>query len=139
MADRGFAFAGAGEAEGTWTYRVQGSHDGNLTTAWSGASDVVKVDKTGPNAPSVSADRAPDFAGDNGWYRDSVSVSYADNGDPALADGSAGTGVDAATVPAPRTVSANGATTISGTIKDKVGNESAQGPSASRSTPGSRR
>ena len=28
LADRGFAFAGAGEAEGTWTYRVQGSHDG---------------------------------------------------------------------------------------------------------------
>ena len=87
----------------------------------------MKVDKTGPNAPSLAADRAPDYAGGNGWYRDSVSVSYADNGDPALADGSAGTGVDAATVPATRTVSANGATTVSGTVKDKVGNESEQG------------
>ena len=54
-------------------------------------------------------------------------MSYADNGDPALADGSAGTGVDAGTVPAPQTVNASGATTISGTVKDKVGNESEQG------------
>ena len=56
-----FAFtAGAPEAEGTWRYRALAS-DGTLTSAFSGGSAVVKVDRTAPLAPAASADRAPDY------------------------------------------------------------------------------
>ena len=92
-----FAFsAGAPEAEGTWRYRARAS-DGTLTSAFSSDSAVVKVDRTAPLAPTASADRSPDYPGDGGWYRDTVTVSFAANGDPALPDASAGSGVDAAT------------------------------------------
>ena len=95
-----FAFsAGAPEAEGTWRYRARAS-DGTLTSAFSSDSAVVKVDRTAPLAPTASADRSPDYPGDGGWYRDTVTVSFAANGDPALPDASAGSGVDAATITA---------------------------------------
>lgn len=122
------AFNGAGEGEGTWTYRVQGSDDAlGLTTPWSAVSAEVKVDRSAPNAPTVSADRAPDYAGGGGWYRDSVTASFADNGDPALQDGSAGTGVDAGSVPAAVTESTSGPHAISGSVADNVGNTSLAG------------
>ena len=122
------AFSGAGEAEGTWTYRVQGSDDPlGLTTAWSPSSDPVKVDKSSPGAPSVSADRAPDYAGGGGWYLDTVTASFADQGDPALADGSSGSGVDAGSVSAPQTHATSGAHTFSDTVLDQVGNQSLDG------------
>ena len=139
LAQRAFAFSGAGEAEGTWTYRVQGSHDGDLTTAWSGASDAVKVDRTAPNAPALTADRAPDYAGDSGWYRDTVSVSYAGNGDPALAGRQRrlrrrcrlGARDGDRRRPTARRRSAGPSRTTSAT-------RPARGPSASRSTPPTR-
>ena len=123
---RSYQFTGAGEAEGTWTYRVQGSVSGlGLTTEWSPASEAIKVDKSAPNAPSVSADRSPDYAGGGGWYKDTVKVSFSDNGDVALADGSAGSGVNLASLPSPQTFNSDGAHEVSGTVADNVGNVSA--------------
>jgi hypothetical protein len=87
----------------------------------------VKVDKTAPNTPSAAADRAPDYAGGGGWYKDSVTVSFTANGDPLLSDGSAGSGVNEATLSAPQTFNTDGAHTASGTVADNVGNVSAPG------------
>jgi lysophospholipase L1-like esterase len=128
-ASRSHAFtAGSPEGEGTWTYRVKGSDTGlGLETAYSPASDPVKVDKSAPAAPTLTADRLPDYAGGGGWFKDTVTVSSADNGDPALQDGSAGTGVDPSTVAAPRTVTAAGPTTLDDKVDDNVGNTSAAG------------
>jgi lysophospholipase L1-like esterase len=122
------AFSGGGEGEGTWTYRVQGIDAAlGLSTAWSPASAPVVVDESAPNAPSASADRAPDYAGGGGWYKDSVTVSFADSGDPALADGSAGSGVEVGSIPGPQAFATDGAHEASGTVSDNVGNVSAPG------------
>ncbi len=123
-----YTFTGAGEAEGTWVYRVQGSDPAiELTTGWSPASAPVVVDETAPNAPIVTADRAPDYAGGGGWYRDSVEVSFSSNGDPALSDGSPGSGVNPASVPAAVVFDMSGSHTASGTVTDNAGNRSASG------------
>ena len=123
-----YAFTGAGEEEGTWTYRVQGTDPSlGLTTAWSPASTPVVVDKTPPAPPSATPDRAPDYAGGGGWFKDSVVVSFTDNGDPALADGSPGSGVDASSLSAAQTFATDGSHTASGTVSDKVGNQSSAG------------
>lgn len=120
-----YAFtAGSPEGEGTWTYRVIASAEGSESTP-SAASSAVVVDETAPNAPAASADRAPDFAGNGGWYKDSVTVSFSANGDPALSDGSAGSGVNAATPPAPQTFSTDGAHEAIGAVADFAGNISA--------------
>jgi hypothetical protein len=116
--------AGSPEGEGTWTYRVIADAEGG-ESAPSSSSSAVVVDETAPNAPTVTADRAPDFAGDGGWYKDSVTVSFAANGDPTLSDGSAGSGVNPATVPAPQTFSTDGAHEASGAVADLAGNVSA--------------
>ena len=128
MTSPAFAFsAGAPEAEGTWRYRARAS-DGTLASAFSSDSALVKVDRTAPLAPTASADRSPDYAGDGGWYRDTVTVSFAANGDPALPDASAGSGVDAATHHAlRRCATTSGSHTVSGTVSDVLGNESVAG------------
>ncbi len=123
-----YAFTGAGEEEGTWVYRVQGYDAAlNMTTQWSNESSPVKVDKSAPNPPSGSPDRAPDYAGGGGWYKDTVTVSFTDNGDPLLSDGSTGSGVDLGTLSAPQTFNTDGSHTASGTVADNVGNVSAPG------------
>ncbi|HXM87630.1 MAG TPA: hypothetical protein VN889_08335, partial [Solirubrobacteraceae bacterium] len=120
-----YAFtAGAPEGEGTWSYRVIASAEGG-ESAPSTASSAVVVDETAPLAPTASADRAPDFAGDGGWYKDSVTVSFTANGDPSLSDGSAGSGVNPATAPAPQTFDADGSHEASGAVADFAGNVSA--------------
>ena len=116
------------EAEGTWTYQVRAS-DGSLTSAFSTASDPIKVDKSNPNAPSASAP-TPDYnptGTANDWYKDSVTVSFSANGDPNLLDGSAGSGVNLSTLTAPIVKNTSGPHTVSGTVKDNVGLESAAG------------
>jgi len=119
-----YAFApGTPEAEGTWQYRVM-AHEGSLATAFSEPSEPVKVDNTGPNAPTLKADRAPDYAAGGGWYKDSVTVTTTDNGDPNLADSSAGSGVDPKSIPAAVTHSTSGAFTDEAALKDLVGNSS---------------
>jgi hypothetical protein len=121
-----YEFNGGGEEEGTWVYRVQGSDpEQDLTTEWSPASAPVVVDRTPPNAPSAVASRAPDYAGGGGWYRNSVTVSFTSNGDPALSDGSPGSGVNPASIPAPETFATSGSHTASGTVSDNAGNQSA--------------
>jgi hypothetical protein len=119
-----YAFTGASpEAEGTWVYRVKAS-DGTLSSGYSGDSLAVVVDMGAPNAPTVAADRDPDYAGDGGWYKDSVTVSFAANGDPDLQDGSAGSGVVAVT--ADQAFSSSGSHTATGIATDDAGNVSAQ-------------
>jgi len=123
-----YQFTGAGEAEGTWVYRVQGvDSEHEESTEYSPASAPVVVDKTPPNPPSASADRAPDFAEGGGWYKDSVTVSFSANGDPPLSDGSPGSGVEPASLSAPQAFSTSGAHTASGTVADNAGNVSAPG------------
>ena len=123
-----YAFTGSGEEEGTWTYRVQGFDSStNLTTAWSPASEPVKVDKSAPTAPGTSPDRAPDYAGGGGWYKDTVTVSFAEGCDPLLSDSSSGSGVNPASISSPQTFNTDGSHTASGTEADNVGNVSAPG------------
>jgi hypothetical protein len=91
------------------------------------ASDTeggISIDKTPPATPTVQADRAPDFAGGGGWYRDTVTVTFKPNGDPAGANGTPGSGIDPATVPAPATFTTDGSHTVSSFVRDLVGNES---------------
>jgi lysophospholipase L1-like esterase len=119
-----YAFSGgSSEAEGTWQYRVM-AHEGALTTAFSEPSEPVKVDDSGPNTPTLKADRAPDYAGGGGWYRDSVTVTTTANGDPNLADGSAGSGIDPGSIPGPVTHSTSGSFTDEASVNDLVGNSS---------------
>ncbi len=113
------------EGEGTWLYRVSASNEGPSST--SEESAPVVVDETAPNPPSANADRLPDYAGGGGWYKDTVTVSFSANGDPALSDGSPGSGVDPSSVPSPQTFSTDGAHEASGTVKDNAGNTSAPG------------
>jgi dienelactone hydrolase len=114
------------EGEGTWSYRVAAANEGP-ESEYSSSSAEVKVDETAPNAPLVTASRAPDYAGGGGWYKGSVEVSFAGNGDPSLSDGSPGSGVNPASVPAGETFATSGSHTASGTVSDNVGNVSAPG------------
>src|SRR5215217_133467 len=97
----GFSFVGGRlERQGTYRYRVRAS-DGQAPGGWSEESAAVIVDRTDPAPPAITPDRAPDGGG---WYRDTVTLSFAGAGDPALLDGSAGSGVDPASVPAASTL-----------------------------------
>ncbi len=126
----------ASEEEGTWQYRVRSTTveapfalepEETIVSPWSEPSGEVKVDRSAPFAPSATPDRAPDYAGGGGWYKGSVTVSFSSNGDPLLADGSAGSGVNPASIPAPVTFSTSGSHTACGTVIDNAGNESAAG------------
>ena len=95
---------------------------GNIDSATVGG---INIDRTAPTAPSVTPGRAPDYGGGGGWYGDEVMVSFAGAGDPDLANGDAGSGVDPATVPADAVFDNSGSHTASGTVRDRAGNESA--------------
>jgi hypothetical protein len=116
---------GSPESAGTWKYRANAHEsDGSPVTAYSDESGPIKVDKSAPPAATVAADRAPNYSGGGGWYKDTVDVSFTDNGDPALPDGSDGSGVDVGSMPPTATHAASGSYTDSTTVKDAVGNES---------------
>ena len=116
-----FSFVGGRlERQGTYRYRVRAS-DGRAAGAWSTELGGVVVDRTDPAPPAIIPDRAPDGGG---WYRDTVTLSFAGAGDPALLDGSAGSGVDSATVPAASTFATTGPHTVSGIVRDRAGNAS---------------
>jgi hypothetical protein len=120
-----YAFdGGIPEREGTWSYRVS---ETNATgeSEQSPVSEIVKVDETAPNTPTAIADREPDYAGGGGWYRDDVTVSFTAAGDPLLSDGSAGSGVDLATLAGPQTFVTSGSHTATGSVSDHAGNASA--------------
>jgi hypothetical protein len=121
-----YAFtSGRPEGEGTWTYRVTASYEG-VESEPSAVSVAVKVDETAPVA-TPSAERPPDYLGGGGWYKDAVTVSFADSSDPSLSDGSPGSGVNPASIPAAETFSTSGAHTACGNVGDYAGNVSKQG------------
>lgn len=116
----------AAEDEGTFVYRVRGvttvpalypDPQTVETTPWSEASAPVKVDRSGPQV-ALNPDRAP---GASGWFKDAVTVTTAAT-DPALPDGSAGVGVDGASVTGAQTRSGSGTYLLSGTARDAAGN-----------------
>lgn len=83
----------------------------------------VWIDRHKPGKPSIATDRPADSA--NGWWRDAVTATVTDSGDPLLADGSAGSGVDPASVPAPVVHDSSGRFVVSATVSDRAGNVSA--------------
>jgi hypothetical protein len=112
------------EAEGTWTYKASAS-DGNHDSSLSAASVAVKVDKSAPTAPSAAADRAVDYSDSGtsiGWWKGSVTVTFSGSTDPALIDGSAGSGVASTT--SPQVFSTSGSHAATGTSTDNAGNVS---------------
>ncbi len=122
-----YAFTGGSpEAEGTWTFRVSASNE-SPESEFSPASGEVKVDETAPNAPAAEASRPPDYANGGGWYKGSVEVAFASTGDPALVDGSPGSGVNLSTLSSPQTFDTSGSHTACGTDEDYAGNVSNPG------------
>lgn len=117
----------APEAEGTWTYQVVASDEDGGNSSASAASASFVVDTSAPNAPTLSPDRTPEYAGGGGWFKDTVTVTSADNGDPLLFDGSAGSGVDLLSVGPGGTWNTSGSHTFSDTVFDLAGNESTEG------------
>lgn len=116
------------QEEATWTYFVQAvatssSPAGVLTSPLSSPSVPVVVDKTAPAAPTLGAP-APDYVGSGDWYKDAVTVTSTDNGDPALADGSPGSGVDPSSVGPAQTFDTSGSHTATDTVLDYATNES---------------
>lgn len=114
-----------GEPEGTWRYRVQAVDSHGATSAFAeDGSPIVVIDKSAPNPPTASTDASIAYTDGDGanWYKDSVTVSFASAGDPALADGSAGSGV--ASVTAAETYNATGSFVARGSATDNAGNRS---------------
>ncbi len=118
--------AGAPESEGTWSYRVSASGEG-AESGFSGASAEVKVDRSAPDAPTAIVSREPDYAAGGGWYKEGVEVSFSANGDPALPDGSEGSGVEPASLTPVQTVQGSGTHEVCGTVADRDGNVSGPG------------
>jgi CSLREA domain-containing protein len=120
------------EPEGTWDFRVKAVDSHNASSGFSTKEDLVNVDKTNPNAPALSfatTGQSPK-ATVNGvdWYKGSALVNVASNGDPNnVRDNSTGSGVDPNSFAASFSVTQNGASTASKTVKDKATNESAAG------------
>jgi hypothetical protein len=88
------------------------------------ASGAILIDRRRPRRPLAVADREPEFSGGGGWYRDQVTVSFVDRGDPDLADGSPGSGVDLATSTQPQTLDTSGVHHVTGSAADVAGNRS---------------
>ena len=121
--------SGSGTLEAVLTIRGEGRHpiacaaadrSGNRTSE----STAALIDLTNPGAPTLAADRVPDYAGGGGWYADTVTVTATDAGDPLLADGSAGSGVDPGSVPAPQTFTTTGRHVVVASVSDVAGNGS---------------
>lgn len=115
------------EAEGTWNYRVAATDSRGAASAYSSAGPSVVVDTTAPSPPQLAIAPGQTAVGVAGtdWYRDSVSVAVTPGQDPALRDGTPGSGVDPTSYTATLSVSANGVSTIARTDADRAGNVSA--------------
>lgn len=94
-----------------------------LGHAGAAGTQAVNIDRGKPYKPALTADRPADSA--NGWFRDTVTVTTTDAGDRLLGDGSAGSGVDPASVPAPQTFATSGRHVAAGSVSDVAGNASA--------------
>lgn len=106
-------------AEGRWVYRVQAT-GGGKTSAFSPDSAQVIVDKSNPLPPLATPDRPAEYVA-GGWWRDSVTVRFKDNGDAVLADGTPGVGVNPSSVSGPITYKSNGTFTASDSVSDLLG------------------
>ena len=113
------------ESEGTWNYRVKESNETG-ESGFSSESEAIKVDKTAPLTPTPNASRGPDYAGNGGWYKDTVTVSFTSNGDPTLAD-SAPSGVKPGSLTSPFIFNTSGSHEGCGSEEDNVKNLSAKG------------
>ena len=112
-----YEFSGAGEAEGTWVYRVQATDPGHgQTTEYSPASAPVVVDETPPYPPSANASRAPDYAGGGGWYKNSVEVPFSQTATRTCLTAARGAASNPASIPATETFSTSGSHTACGTV-----------------------
>lgn len=113
-------------AEGRWRFRVTATDKaagiGGPTTTT--AANTSVVDKTAPATPSlaVTPGQIAYPVGGVDWYRGSVGLTLTANGDPALADGTAGTGV--ATFIPTSTVSVQGRSDVLRSVSDVAGNVS---------------
>lgn len=132
LTSNSYTFGGSNtaESEGTWSYRVQSADNHGATSNFSETDNLVVIDESNPNAPTGNTTPAAAYNDTTyNWYKDSVQVSFTDNGDAALADGSAGSGV--ASVSSPQTFDSTnvnattGYFTTTGTATDNVGNVSA--------------
>jgi hypothetical protein len=116
------------EPEGTWTYIVSASDEDGGTSADSDASSGIKVDKSNPSPPTVSASKSPEYDPTPGsnqsddWYKDSVTISVNGAGDPNLQDGSPGSGVTSTA--GGGTFNIEGPFSGNGTATDAAGNTS---------------
>lgn len=121
---------------GTFYVNVEGRHVAGCTAVdrlgHSGsATRQVNLDLKAPAAPTLTPHRAPeDPVG--GWWRGGLPVYVTDNGDPALADGTPGSGVDPASYPeslgfGDRGDGRSGVFTASATVTDMAGRVSAAG------------
>jgi hypothetical protein len=112
------------QPEGRLRYRVLGESGGALSDP-SPESDPVVIDRTAPRAARAEVATAPAWTspGGDAWYRDTATVTWHDEGDPDLPDGTPGTGVDAASLPAPETLSATGVHDLAARLRDVAGNE----------------
>jgi hypothetical protein len=128
-----YTFVGTNpELEGLWDYRVKAVDDYSppASSDFREDLDLVTVDKTNPNAPTLNfATTGQSFkATVDGvdWYKDLAKINVSANGDPNNArDNSPGSGVDATSFPASFDVTTNGESTTSKTVKDNATNESA--------------
>lgn len=116
---------------GTFYVNLEGRHTAGCTALdrlghSATQTRAVNLDLKNPAAPTASADRPADDLV-YGWHRDAVTVSFAANGDPLLADGSAGSGVDPASAPASQTFGRSGTFTAAGTVSDVAGRTSSAG------------
>jgi hypothetical protein len=128
-----YTFApGSPEGEGTWTYRVGAIDEGSSETE-PGAGDLgpesatVKVDRTGPAAPTAHVEREPDYAGGGGWYKGSVAITFSANGAGALPDGSEAAALEPASLTGAQTVGDDGSHDVCGTVENVLGESSEPG------------
>ena len=118
------------ESEGSYTYQVQASDNHGATSNWAtDSTPIVKVDRSAPNPPTASTDSLPYNDGTSDWYKDSVIVTFSANGDPALRDGSDGSGVASISTISARFDStsvdaADGSFSVSSHATDNAGNAS---------------
>ncbi|MDQ3741743.1 MAG: hypothetical protein M3389_12465, partial [Actinomycetota bacterium] len=106
------------QPEGRIVYRIV-AVSGDAQSQPSPESDPILIDRTPPNPARLVVAGTPAYGE---WYRDSVSASWAHDGDPDLADGTPGTGVDPASVPADVAFSTTGAHPLSARLRDRAGN-----------------
>lgn len=117
----GRSFSGDEASEGELRFRVTAVSTDGRQSVPSATSAPVIVDRTPPAAPSIDTDRDADS--ESGWFTGPVHVSVKAE-DAVAPDGSAGAGLDPASLPAEQVFATTGVHTLSATVRDRVGNTS---------------